>query len=61
MENEENLMSILEMSDGRDNVIIYLRTEKQKKILPPAKSVKIDEELLNKLKEIYGEKNIAVD
>ena len=30
MENEENLMSILEMSDGRDNVIIYLRTEKQK-------------------------------
>ncbi len=47
-------------SDGNDRVIIYLKEEKQKKILPPSKNVRADGELTDKLKAIIGEENVVV-
>lgn len=57
---EGELLATLAMYDGKDTVIIYLSEEKKKKILPKAYSVKADSVLIDKLKEKYGEKNVAV-
>lgn len=57
---EEELLATLAMDDGKDTVVIYLSAEKKKKILPKAYSVKADTVLVNKLKEKYGENNVAV-
>ena len=60
MEAEKGLMDVLRLSDGNDRVIIYLKKEKAKKILPPGWNVEADRELLGKLTELYGEKNVKV-
>lgn len=57
---EGELLATLAMDDGKDTVVIYLSAEKKKKILPKAYSVKADTVLVNKLKEKYGENNVAV-
>lgn len=57
---EGELLATLAMDDGKDTVVIYLSEEKKKKILPKAYSVKADTVLVNKLKEKYGENNVAV-
>ena len=57
---ENNLYNILEASDGKDSVIIYISDEKKKKELPPSRNVKADPELIEKLRQIYGEANIKV-
>lgn len=57
---EGELLATLAMDDGKDTVVIYLSEEKKKKILPKAYSVKADTALVNKLKEKYGENNVAV-
>lgn len=41
-------------------MIIYLRKEKAKKILPPGWNVDASRELLGKLTQFYGEKNVKV-
>ena len=51
---------LLKDSDGNDSVIYYLKEEKQKKVLPASKNVRADEELREALKQIVGEKNVAV-
>ena len=56
----DEIDSICRESDGNDNVVIYLKEEKQKKILPPSKSVKADGELQEKLKEVIGSDNVVV-
>ena len=53
-------MDTLMLSDGGDRVIIYLRKEKAKKILPPGWNVDASRELLGKLTQFYGEKNVKV-
>ena len=57
---EKQLMDTLMLSDGGDRVIIYLRKEKAKKILPPGWNVDASRELLGKLTQFYGEKNVKV-
>ena len=56
----DEIDDICRESDGNDNVVIYLKEEKQKKILPPSKNVKADGELQEKLKEIIGSDNVVV-
>lgn len=56
----DEIDDICRESDGNDNVVIYLKEEKQKKILPPSKSVKADGELQEKLKELIGSDNVVV-
>ncbi len=59
-ENEAQLMNILKDSDGKDTVIIYLKEEKAKKMLPPSASVSANDVLLEQLKQKYGDDNIAI-
>ena len=58
--SERELLEILKPAEGNDQVIIYLRQEKAKKILPPGWRVQADRQLLAKLSELYGEKNVKV-
>ena len=60
MAREKELMDVLRLSDGNERVIIYLRKEKARKILPPGWNVDVDRDLLGKLTELYGEKNVKV-
>ena len=57
---EKQLMDTLMLSDGGDRVIIYLRKEKARKILPSGWNVDASRELLGKLTQFYGEKNVKV-
>ena len=56
----EGLYNVLKDSDGKDNVAIYIRSEKKIIKLPPSRNVKIDEELLAKLNEKYGMDNVKI-
>ena len=58
--SEEKLMSMLNTSDGRSNVVIYISDIKAMKKLPPSNTVSITEELLTSLKECFGEDSIAI-
>ena len=55
---EDNLYRILMDSEGDDEVIIYVRKEKMKKVLPASRNVKADQELLERLAAVFGEKNV---
>lgn len=57
---EQKLFTRLSDYDGRDTVMIYLKTEKKRKQLPNSRSVMIDKELLERLYEAYGEDNVKV-
>ena len=53
-------MEILREKEGRDTVIIYLKQEKARKILPANWNVNADQDLLDKLTKKLGEKNIRL-
>ena len=57
-EQEEKLYHALLESEGEDAVIIYINKEKKKKILSSSRNVRINPELLNRLYEKFGEKNV---
>lgn len=50
----------LKESDGKDQVVIYLRREKALKRLPASRSVSADKTLLGRLRALYGEDNVKV-
>ncbi|MGN0328551.1 MAG: DNA polymerase III subunit alpha [Lachnospira sp.] len=59
-ESKKNeLQNILKDSDGRDKVIIYCTKENVRLSLPDSKTVKVTSELLDVLKNLYGEKNVT--
>ena len=58
LRREEELYRTLLDSEGEDSVIIYVRAEKKKKVLPPSRNIRINQELLGKLYEKFGEKNV---
>ncbi|MDF2803330.1 MAG: dnaE, partial [Anaerocolumna sp.] len=60
VEDEQKLYHILSQYDGEDSVYIYLECEKLIKQLPKSKGIKVDIELIEKLKVIYGSSNIKV-
>ncbi len=55
---ERELYRLLMDSEGDDQVIIYVRKEKMKKVLPVSRNVRVNEELLEKLYREFGEKNV---
>ena len=57
---EAELMELLKSSEGNDQVIIYLKKERAKKMLPPNWNVMVDAGLLNRLYCKVGEKNVKV-
>lgn len=54
------LKSILETSEGNDEVIIYCETEKKMNKLPRNCNIHADEEMVSHLKKAFGEDNIRV-
>ena len=55
---EQELYRALMDSEGEDEVIIYVRKEKKKKILPACRNVHVSDLLLEKLSLDFGEKNV---
>lgn len=60
LEREAEILEDLKLSEGNDPVIIYLEAERAKKVLPANRNVHTDAELLTKLTNKLGEKNIKV-
>ena len=54
------ILSILKESEGQDSVVIYLKKERAKKILPANWKVEASRELLEKLIGQLGENNVKV-
>ncbi len=59
-EREKEVLALLGEREGRDRVIIYLKKEKAKKILPANWQVKADQDLLEILTKKLGEKNVRI-
>ena len=57
---EQDLFSILQNSDGNDDVVIYLAAEKQMKKLPKSRSIRVEQGLMAGLQEFLGENNVKV-
>ena len=57
---EQELYSLLEAYEGNDSVIIYCEKEKIMKRLPKNRDVKLDKELVSKLRQVYSENNIVI-
>ena len=57
---QQELLSALQLSDGKDEVVVYLKKERQIKRLGKRMSVKADEKLLNRLENLFGAGNIKV-
>ena len=60
LSKEEGFYQDLSDSDGRDSVVVYIRSPKAVKRLGPSRHVKINGELLGKLYEKYGSDNVKV-
>ena len=60
LSGEEEFYRLLNDSDGRDSVVVYIRSPKAVKRLGPSRNVKINGELLGKLYEKYGSDNVKV-
>ena len=55
---EPELLSTIMDSEGSDSVIIYVKKEKMKKVLPASRNIKVTDELLGQLYQMFGEKNV---
>ena len=54
------LLDLIRDSDGRDEIVIYVRDPKSIRRLGPARSVKADVQLLETLRSAYGTENVKV-
>ena len=57
---EEMLFHLLADSDGKHEVVIYLEEERAVKRLPKSRGVNLSQELLARLRNVYGEEQIKV-
>ena len=57
---EQELLAALADSDGNDDVVIYVKTPKSIKVLPPNRRVRADEALAEKLREAFGQENVKI-
>ena len=57
---EQELLALLRDSDGMDEVCIYVSNAKVMKRLGPRWNVRADQELVSKLKNFLGEKNVVL-
>ncbi|MGN0484257.1 MAG: DNA polymerase III subunit alpha [Lachnospiraceae bacterium] len=59
-QKEAEILQELADSDGKDSVVFYIAAEKAMKRLPPSRTVKADQALVNSLTNILGENNVKV-
>ena len=60
LSKEKSLLQLLSDSDGMDEVIIYLKQEKQKKSLGKNQTILGNAQMIEKLRLFVGEKNVGV-
>ncbi|NLK74547.1 MAG: DNA polymerase III subunit alpha [Clostridiales bacterium] len=60
MEKEQSFYDIISDYEGNDEVIIYCEEDRVIKKLPRNRNVKVDEDLLTRLRTIYSEKDVQV-
>ena len=60
MKQERLLFDAIAESEGKDRVTIFLNSTRQMKELPPSRSVRADEELISRLKKLFGEESVRV-
>lgn len=58
LKEEARLLEALADSDGNDNVVVFDRSTKKFKVLPPNRNVKAGPELLERLHVIFGRENV---
>ena len=57
---EQELYEDLRDSDGKDSVVIFIKSPKAIKRLGPSRNIRIHPQLLSKLYEKYGQQNVKV-
>ena len=55
---EKELLDTIAASDGNDDVVIFLKSTRGIKVLPPNRRVHADEELIQRLQELFGGENV---
>ena len=55
---EKELLDAIAASDGNDDVVIFLKSTRGIKVLPPNRRVHADEELIQRLQELFGGENV---
>lgn len=55
---EKELLGAIADSDGNDDVVIFLKSTRGIKVLPPNRRVHADEELMQRLQGLFGEENV---
>lgn len=60
LDKEQELYEDLKEADGKDSVVIYIKSPKAIKRLGVSKNIHISQDLLKKLYEKYGEDNVKV-
>lgn len=58
--NEQDLMEMIMDSDGDDSVVVYCRQEKAIKKLPEINNVSINDGLIQRLAQKFGQENIKI-
>jgi DNA polymerase-3 subunit alpha len=59
-EGERQLLDAISYSEGHDRVGIFIDNPKSAKELPPNQNVHIDDALVDKLSQIYGQERVKV-
>ena len=60
MDKCDKIDEIIRESDGNDSIVIYLNTEKAKKKYPISKNFMATPTIIEKLSNIFGEKNVKL-
>lgn len=60
LEQEKKIDEIIRESDGNDSIVIYLNTERATKKYPVSKNFLATSEIVERLKNIFGEKNVKL-
>lgn len=56
----DRLNKLIADSDGKDIIVIYIETTKEKKTLPRSSSVHADEDLIRRLGSVFGSENVRL-
>ena len=59
-EKKASLFQEIQMSDGQDQVVIYLKEERKMQYLPRKNSICCNEELLSRLYALFSKENVKV-
>ena len=57
---ERELLDTIADSDGDDDVVIFLKSTRGYKVLPPNRRVRADQALQEKLMTVFGRENVKI-